>query len=566
MSQPHDQDEDLPLTERELRLLEYLGKKELPPDAVQPPDNNDKQPPKGGKKARSEDAPLIDQYGDLVDEKDETLVTSGDTPAPATSSYTSTTTPEQPQPLPIEERRAEQTPRAEAEKTPAKDPMLIPSIKPRPDQGHSTADRLFQGGQRTGGEAETTSPTMPWRPGWPLIGGGVAAVILLITFGFMLSRMVSPQTALNPTATLPAEVPTVATPVVVSTPPAATAEPKPTLETPTTQPKPTTTTPTPGIPTPTTNLTETIRTSFAAGLEFYAKKDWLNATKAFSEAFTLNPEYDSIPPIRDALSASLYNLSITQIDRANKPTIAQVQAMSEQFQHVATIIARAKTVPPDLRETFVERRQRAGEWVTILGRYIEGREAVETKDWDKAIELLESVSLTRDENGDSIAVLDIVDQRINAYRGKGEQLAGEGKYAEATTWYQDAKDFAAANGGDVTLVETAIALLPSPTPTATKVPTSAPAKQLRFVVANYNDEDACISVGIRGTRTSGWYFSVDGKTWLRGNFDSAGNARLCGLRPKEEVTITVFSGSGSPVAGGRGIPSQGSAIMVATWN
>ncbi|MFV9507919.1 MAG: hypothetical protein AB4911_25505, partial [Oscillochloridaceae bacterium umkhey_bin13] len=99
---------------------------------------------------------------------------------------------------------------------------------------------------------------------------------------------------------------------------------------------------------------------------------------------------------------------------------------------------------------------------------------------------------------------------------------------------------------------------------ATPTPTSDPVR-LRFRVENYNDEPHCITVQVRRISTAGWTFSVDGLTHLRGNFDNAGNARLCGLNNDQQVTITVFDRNGRPVAGGRGVPSKGRAIMVAEW-
>lgn len=95
-----------------------------------------------------------------------------------------------------------------------------------------------------------------------------------------------------------------------------------------------------------------------------------------------------------------------------------------------------------------------------------------------------------------------------------------------------------------------------PTPTRGPVPI-----QLSFAVINYNDNPSCVSVQIRGVATGGWSFVVDGINSLRGNFDNAGNARLCGLANYQEVTFTVFDNNGRPVSGGRGIPTKGSAIM-----
>lgn len=113
---------------------------------------------------------------------------------------------------------------------------------------------------------------------------------------------------------------------------------------------------------------------------------------------------------------------------------------------------------------------------------------------------------------------------------------------------------------------TQTAAVPTATPTSPPPPTPAPAPpaaQLRFVVLNYNDDPSCISVRITGVNTSGWGFAVDGLK-LGGAFNG-GNARLCGLSPGQEVTISVYNANGQRVRGGAGVPSKGSAIMSASW-
>jgi hypothetical protein len=81
---------------------------------------------------------------------------------------------------------------------------------------------------------------------------------------------------------------------------------------------------------------------------------------------------------------------------------------------------------------------------------------------------------------------------------------------------------------------------------------------------NEDDQPGCISMRITGINTQGWSFGVDGMN-LSGRFDNAGNARLCGLGPDQEVTISVRDRSGRIVPGGRGVPSKGHAIMLGTW-
>jgi hypothetical protein len=96
-------------------------------------------------------------------------------------------------------------------------------------------------------------------------------------------------------------------------------------------------------------------------------------------------------------------------------------------------------------------------------------------------------------------------------------------------------------------------------------PTPAPdAGKLWVRKLNEDDQPGCISMRITGVNTRGWSFGVDGMN-LVGRFDNAGNARLCGLGPDQEVTISVRDRSGRIVPGGRGVPSKGRAIMLGTW-
>jgi hypothetical protein len=105
--------------------------------------------------------------------------------------------------------------------------------------------------------------------------------------------------------------------------------------------------------------------------------------------------------------------------------------------------------------------------------------------------------------------------------------------------------------------------LPTAAPTAAPPPTAA-AGRLAVRLLNYNDEQTCISMKINGIRTAGWSFTVDGLR-LRGTFDASGNARLCGLAPGQEVTISVRNRAGDVVLGGGGVPAKGSAILEGNW-
>jgi serine/threonine protein kinase len=97
-----------------------------------------------------------------------------------------------------------------------------------------------------------------------------------------------------------------------------------------------------------------------------------------------------------------------------------------------------------------------------------------------------------------------------------------------------------------------------PVPTPTEIP------RLRFQKLNEDDDPRCISVQIRDIKTEGWSFKIVGRPFI-GIFDRAGNARICGLAPREEVIFDVLNRSGQIIRGGQGIPSRGSAIMRAIW-
>lgn len=101
--------------------------------------------------------------------------------------------------------------------------------------------------------------------------------------------------------------------------------------------------------------------------------------------------------------------------------------------------------------------------------------------------------------------------------------------------------------------------VPPPPPTATPNP-----GRLFVYKLNEDDQPGCISMRIVRTNVSGWSFVVDG-TSLRGRFDNAGNARLCGLGADQQVTISVLDRNGRIVPGGRGVPSKGRAIMIGEW-
>jgi len=146
-------------------------------------------------------------------------------------------------------------------------------------------------------------------------------------------------------------------------------------------------------------------------------------------------------------------------------------------------------------------------------------------------------------NGDEVEILS--DQPAGWYRirlrtSSDQNLAGRSGYIER--WLIDNID-----------------VPPPPTPT---VPPEPP--RLRFVKLSETEDVRCVLIQITGTNTTGWIVSVDGLR-LGAPFDASGNARICGLRPRQEVTFTVRDEQGAPVRGGVGVPTRGSDVMFAEW-
>jgi hypothetical protein len=102
-------------------------------------------------------------------------------------------------------------------------------------------------------------------------------------------------------------------------------------------------------------------------------------------------------------------------------------------------------------------------------------------------------------------------------------------------------------------------LTATPTPvTATRAPS-----HLAMGRINQNERPGCISVQLRNVNAAGWRLTIDGMN-LSAQFDGGNNSSLCGL-PGNSVTFTIRNASGSPVAGGRGVPASGGDIFVGTW-
>ncbi len=434
----------------------------------------------------------------------------------------------------------------------ATNPPGPPSQPPPPPAGPDGQE--LQGdtdGQPRSALPESTGappPTLAQRidTGLPFILVGAVVLILLVVFGVsgMLRTIQQPD---QPTAA-PA---TSTSSILVADGGSPTA----------TSPEPT-----PATPIATTDPVEVKRAFFTLGLEHYGNKQWAAAAEAFEQVFAIDPDYAPTTALRDVLTAALYNQSIGEINGALSTEIKDVEAIRAHFARIATIIDGASTDNPTLQSTYQDRRDRAAEWGNILDSYLAGRAQIKEESWEAAITTLEAIPLSREDYGASVRILDVAKQRAAAYMGYGAQLAAAGSYEEARAQYEQASALADA-GADISPAQTAIAALPPPTARPTVIPvippTAVPLK-LRVSVANYNDDPTCISLGVRGTNTSGWSFSVDG-IGIRGAIDTAGNGRICGLGRYQEVTISIFNASGRVVSGGSGVPSRGSAIMVATW-
>ncbi|NTV66035.1 MAG: tetratricopeptide repeat protein [Oscillochloris sp.] len=264
---------------------------------------------------------------------------------------------------------------------------------------------------------------------------------------------------------------------------------------------------------------------YQEGLAAYNAGDWPKAVAALQQVYTYDAHYQDVSQV---LGAALYNWGIAMRDQGD------IAGAIERFASTITV---DPTHPLATGE-----QQKAQLYLDALSV----RESGNLR--DAAIKLEE----LRDLQGD---YLDSAAQLYNIYLAYGGELEAQKQKSDALRIYEKA---AALPLEDVSVARAKLKELAPPTPTPTP-------KRLRFSVANYNDTPSCISIRITGIGTGGWYFTVDGIGGVVGSFDSAGNARACGLGNGQEVTVTIHSADGKGVAGGSGVPSKGSAIMVATW-
>jgi|GEM_PF-2271745 len=384
-----------------------------------------------------------------------------------------------------------------------------------------------------GGELYLAPISAPWwisttvapRPS-PLAGalqapstrGAALGGIAIVTLGALVWLLWPGQAQSTVTVPTLPPLPTVAQ---VALAPTATLLPAPTLPAPTLP------------PVPTADPATQASINYQGGLVAYEKQDWAEASAQLQQVFDYNPGYLNITEV---LSASYYNWGIQLLDEP---------APMDALDKFNTALSITPTHQPAL-----DQQQR-------LGLYLNGVRLRDQGELREATIKLEELRAIQPDYLDSPALL------YDLYIAYGGQLEEQRAEDDARRIYAKAiglsvPDTSAATAG-------LGRLKPPPTATPRPAPTAqAAAKRLRFRVQNYNDDSRCISIGINGIAPAGWFFVVDG-IGLQGRFDGGGNARVCGLAPGQEVTVSVLDGNGTHVIGGGSVPSKGSAIMVAEW-
>ncbi len=288
------------------------------------------------------------------------------------------------------------------------------------------------------------------------------------------------------------------------------------------------------IATPTRTLDEQKRFDYALGREAYQQQNWLEAAAAFERVYALDPAYLDTSEI---LAATYYNWAFNILTAPDKA--------QESLELV--------------RKTFIysPTHQLARDLEHKLTLYIDGVAKAEARDWEGAI------SAFRQLYDMSSDFLDVSQQLYDALISFSGQLQEANDLNRALEFCQLAStlpidDVSAAR----TCVET---LRPTPTPTPTPRPRPSPEPpKLRVSLRDRNPNDpTCISIRVRFIDSTGWYLKADGLN-LEATF-RGGDARMCGLRPLQEFTFTIYNAQGRVVPGGRGIPARGGDIFYADW-
>ncbi|MEI8306445.1 MAG: tetratricopeptide repeat protein [Chloroflexales bacterium] len=276
--------------------------------------------------------------------------------------------------------------------------------------------------------------------------------------------------------------------------------------------------------------------NYQSGLIAYDKHDWETASGLLQQVYDHNPSYLNIT---DVLSSAYYNWGMAVRDKGD------IAGAKEHFAAALRIMPNHQLASAELEKAQT---------------YLDAQAANAASDVVGTIEKFRALLKLQSDYADGSARLyDALITRASAIQAEG----GAQNLQHALTLYNEAAELAVPDHSAAdTGITTVKALMPTPAPRPTAKP--AQPSRLRFGVLNYNDAPNCISVGISGVNTGGWYFTVDG-LHVSGSFDTGGNARACGLGDGQEVTITVHYPDGSGVAGGMGVPSKGSAIMAASW-
>jgi hypothetical protein len=298
-------------------------------------------------------------------------------------------------------------------------------------------------------------------------------------------------------------------------------------------------TPTPPA-TPTLEPAAAASLNYQAGVAAYEEQDWALAVEHLVAVYEYNPRYLDCDEV---LAASHFNWGVNLRDGGD------IAAAAEQFLQALSI---------DAEHSLANNEH------TLADLYLQARAAEEAGDDAVARELLRellSLQPVYADAADRLYAL-LLDYAIDL-----REAGGESNLRAALALYNEAANLQVA---DTRAAEVGAAevrdQLPKPTATPLPQPTAVPRPAGRLHVSKLDDNDdpSCISMRIDGIVPAGWYFLIDG-VGLQGRFDTGGNARVCGLAPYQEITFTILDGNGTPVAGGGGIPSRGSAIMYGAW-
>ncbi|ABX06121.1 MAG TPA: serine/threonine protein kinase [Herpetosiphon sp.] len=302
--------------------------------------------------------------------------------------------------------------------------------------------------------------------------------------------------------------------------------------------------------TPTVDPLETKRLEYALGQEAYDRQDWPLAAQAFNRVWELEPTYLELESIG---SATYFNWALGALNSPEAVAISQ-QYLAEAFRF-------------DPNHALAKRLN------NLLNSYQAGQQALSDGKTEASIEqlrqTLEQINSAQEFNG-LRSELGVIEKLYQAYLLEARTAVEARDLAAAREAYRQAIEL---KDQDVNLdVSEAQAGLRAISPTPTPVPTARPQPTVartpeRLYFQKYAEnavDPTCFAVHVRGANTGGWFVTVDG-LGNRGNLDGAGNTNVCGLIASQQVTFTVYNGSGQAVLGGSGIPTRGGDLMIGYW-